>query len=84
MITRIEIDGCKSFLDFKLDVPDVEQPSDPTKVLVAVLPATGHRVRDDYFGYLGQRVDLTVLARLSADAAWASEAERAWEGLGYV
>jgi hypothetical protein len=63
---------------------DVEKLPDPKKVLDAVLPSRGGRARDDYFDYLGQNIDLSVLARVPAYSAWASETEKALEGLGYL
>jgi hypothetical protein len=63
---------------------EVEKLPDPKKILDAVLPSRGRRTRDDYFDYLGRHVDLAVLARLPAYAAWAGEAEKVLEGLGYL
>lgn len=63
---------------------EVEKLPDPKKVLDAVLPVRGGRTRYDYFDYVGQNVDLTVLARLPAYPSWASEVEKALEGLGYL
>jgi hypothetical protein len=63
---------------------DIEKLHDPKKVLDAVLPARRHRTRDDYFDYLGRHIDLNMLRRLPAYSAWASETEKALEGLGYL
>lgn len=63
---------------------DVEKISDPKPVLDAVRPRSGRRTRADYFDYIGQNVDLDVLAQIPAYADWVAETEEALKGLGYL
>ncbi len=45
---------------------------------------SGRRSRADYFDYIGQNVDLDVLAQIPAYADWVAETEEALKGLGYL
>jgi hypothetical protein len=63
---------------------DVEKIRDPKPVLDAVSPGGGRRPRADYFDYMGQNVDLQVLAQIPAYAVWVAETEEALKGLGYL
>ncbi|TYK48412.1 DUF4276 family protein [Actinomadura decatromicini] len=63
---------------------DVEKIHDPKPVLDAVRPRRGRRSRADYFDYIGQNVDLDVLAQIPAYAAWVAETEEALKGLGFL
>ncbi|SFN05057.1 MULTISPECIES: DUF4276 family protein [Actinomadura] len=63
---------------------DVEKILDPKPVLDAVRPGSGRRSRVDYFDYIGQNVDLDVLAQIPAYAAWVAETDEALKGLGYL
>ncbi|MBW8484497.1 DUF4276 family protein [Actinomadura parmotrematis] len=63
---------------------DVEKLPDPKLVLDAVRPKNNRRPQADYFDYLGQNVDLDVLAQIPAYAGWVAETEKALEGLGYL
>lgn len=63
---------------------DVQKLADPKPVLDAIIPKSGARSRDDYFEYMGQNVDLAVLARIPAYAEWVATTEDALRGLGYL
>ncbi|WP_051712070.1 DUF4276 family protein [Spirillospora albida] len=63
---------------------DVEKLQDPKLVLDAVRPRSGRRSRADYYDYIGQNVDLDVLAQIPAYAAWVAETEEALKGLGFL
>ena len=63
---------------------DVEKIGDPKPVLDVVRPRGGRRLRADYFDYIGQNVDLDVLAQIPAYADWVGETEEALKGLGYL
>lgn len=63
---------------------DVQKLPDPKSVLDAVVPEAGNRSRDDYFEYIGQNIELAVLAHVPAYAEWVAKAEEALKGLGYL
>ncbi|RKS75104.1 uncharacterized protein DUF4276 [Actinomadura pelletieri DSM 43383] len=62
----------------------VEKILDPKPVLDAVRPQVGRRPRADYYEYIGQNIDLDVLAQVPAYADWVDETEEALKGLGLL
>lgn len=63
---------------------DVEQVEDPKRLLKQVM--TGGRVDrpSDFFGVLGENVELSVLSRVPAYTMWLAATENALKGLGYL
>jgi hypothetical protein len=64
---------------------DVEKLPDPKILLAEVAPQRRSRARHGYyFDFIGENVDLEVLAQLPAYADWVSQTEKVLKGLGYL
>lgn len=63
---------------------EVEKLADPKAVLRAVLAGVSHRRVGEHFAFAGDHVDLAVLARLPAYAAWVDETSKALRSHGFL
>jgi hypothetical protein len=63
---------------------EVERIADPKAVLRKVLAGVAHRSVGEHFAFVGDHVDLTVLARLPAYARWVDATSGALRDDGFL
>jgi len=61
-----------------------EKTADPKKTLAAVMAGVRHNAPEDYFGALGERVDLANLAHMSAYESWVNDTRDALKELHFL
>ncbi|MEV4804073.1 hypothetical protein AB0K18_29065 [Nonomuraea sp. NPDC049421] len=63
---------------------DTEKIADPKATLRAVLAGVSHRKVSEHFAFVGDHVDLSVLARLPAYATWLDATSKALRNHGFL
>jgi hypothetical protein len=82
-VQSVQYGGCRMT---KSDdrIGEVERIADPKAVLRKVLAGVAHRSVGEHFAFVGDHVDLTVLARLPAYARWVDATSGALRDDGFL